>query len=471
MSSIQHLINVSGGKDSTAVYLRAIESGRPFRAVFADTGNEDRRVYDYVHELPHLTGGPAIETVRADFSQQLEQHRDYLIKAWPAELVAGRPGKWSFRPKRSAEAGMVPGAVLAPTTAMPEQGDVYDQWRAPIVERNGAWVWSAGFEPMSPDGAAEVVRIAAEMHKPTGNPFLDLCISKGRFPSRMAQFCTEELKTIPITTQVVGPMLKAGPVLQWLGIRAEESANRAKQLRFNRHESGCHVWRPIFDWTVQQVWDQHRRHGIKPNPLYALGMGRVGCMPCINCRKSELRNIADLFPEHIDRIRQWEQVVASANKRHSATFFPAVTDPTDVDRPGTYSRIDTLVEWSRTSRGGRQFDLFFQKQQGGGCTSDLGLCEVEMEAPYHPGEPSQDLVEPAAQLTRKAQVVQAMVEGARIVPGPSPGLLQLLDASGKILPAWQSALRSARTADDAPRSGRERAITAANVAHIGVRHA
>jgi len=92
-------------------------------------------------------------------------------------------------------------------------------------------------------------------------------------------------------------MLKAGPVLQWLGIRAEESANRAKQPRFNRHESGCQVWRPIFDWTVQQVWDQHRKHGIKPNPLYALGMGRVGCMPCINCRKSELRNIADLFPD------------------------------------------------------------------------------------------------------------------------------------------------------------------------------
>lgn len=37
--------------------------------------------------------------------------------------------------------------------------------------------------------------------------------------------------------------------------------------------------------------------------------------------------------------------------------------------------FDTLVEWSRTSRGGRQFDLFFQAQAGGGCTSELGLCE------------------------------------------------------------------------------------------------
>jgi len=46
MKKTQHLVNVSGGKDSTAVYLRAIELGRPFRAVFADTGNEDERVYE-----------------------------------------------------------------------------------------------------------------------------------------------------------------------------------------------------------------------------------------------------------------------------------------------------------------------------------------------------------------------------------------------------------------------------------------
>jgi 3'-phosphoadenosine 5'-phosphosulfate sulfotransferase (PAPS reductase)/FAD synthetase len=386
VTKIQHLVNVSGGKDSTAVYLRAIELGRPFRAVFADTGNEDQRVYDYVAELAHKTGGPEVETVRADFSRQLAQHREYLINEWPAELTAGRPGKWSFRRRRETQAEFEELAVavrtggtitwtMEPTIPKPDDGDVFDSWRAPIPDPNGAWVWTAGFHPMSTEEAAEVVRIAAALHEPTGNPFLDLCISKGRFPSRMAQFCTEELKTLPITTQVVGPMLKAGPVLQWLGIRAEESANRAKQARFNRHESGSMVWRPIFDWTIEQVWAQHRKHGIQPNPLYSLGMGRVGCMPCINCRKSELRNIADLFPGHIERIRQWEEVVASANKRRSATFFPAVTDPTDVERPGTYSRIDTLIEWSRTSRGGRQFDLFFQAQAGGGCTSDLGLCE------------------------------------------------------------------------------------------------
>jgi len=47
----QHLVSVSGGKDSTATYLLALESGRPFRAVFADTGNEHELTLEYVARL------------------------------------------------------------------------------------------------------------------------------------------------------------------------------------------------------------------------------------------------------------------------------------------------------------------------------------------------------------------------------------------------------------------------------------
>jgi len=307
---IQHLVNVSGGKDSTATYLLAMESGREFRAVFADTGNEHEWTYEFVATLHEKTGGPKVETVRADFAARLAKHREFILEDWPKQ----------------------------------------------------------GF-------SAEKVARAAALHTPTGNPYLDLCLLKGRFPSRMAQFCTEELKTIPITTQVVGPMLRSGQVLQWLGIRADESANRRKQSRFNRHESGSMVWRPIFRWTVDDVWAMHRKHGIDRNPLYDHGMGRVGCMPCINCKKSELRAVADNFPEHIDRIAAWEGLVAETSRRNSATYFPALTDPTDSDRPGTYSGIRQVLEWANTTRGGRQYGMFFDEQPGGGCDSDLGLCE------------------------------------------------------------------------------------------------
>lgn len=35
MLTVQNIVNISGGKDSTATYLLAIERGRPFRAVWA----------------------------------------------------------------------------------------------------------------------------------------------------------------------------------------------------------------------------------------------------------------------------------------------------------------------------------------------------------------------------------------------------------------------------------------------------
>lgn len=378
---IQHLANVSGGKDSTAVYLLAIESGRPFRAVFADTGNEHQAVYDYIADLPRLTGGPPIETVRADFTAQLARHRAYILAKWPAELVAGRQGRWLFAGRarfvidENDEGGFTEEVAMGPASAEPPIGDPFAAARAPVRDLNGTWVWKPGVPPLTPEAADSIVQEAAALNTPTGNPYLDLCVLKGRFPSRMAQFCTGELKEIPITTQVVLPMLKAGPVLQWLGIRADESRNRAKQPRYNRHDSGSTLWRPIFHWKVEDVWAKHHEHGIKPNPLYAMGMGRVGCMPCINCRKSELRTIAQQFPEHIDRVERWEVIVAKASKRGGANFFA----PGDPALAGTadFGSIRSAAEWSLTTRGGRQFGMFMDQQTGGGCSSDLGLCETE----------------------------------------------------------------------------------------------
>ena len=38
---VKHILSVSGGKDSTALLLWAIERGIDFQPVFADTGNEN----------------------------------------------------------------------------------------------------------------------------------------------------------------------------------------------------------------------------------------------------------------------------------------------------------------------------------------------------------------------------------------------------------------------------------------------
>lgn len=88
--------------------------------------------------------------------------------------------------------------------------------------------------------AEEIVLAALEALKPTGNPFLDLCIWKGRFPSRKAQFCTMELKRDPMLEQVVIPLMSPDNMLiSWQGVRADESINRRYLPECDEVGGGC----------------------------------------------------------------------------------------------------------------------------------------------------------------------------------------------------------------------------------------
>ena len=313
-----NIISVSGGKDSTALLLLAIErQADNMQAVFADTGNEHELTYDYVRYLEQATGVP-IRWVKADFKRQIEGKATYVREKWADKGVP----------------------------------------------------------------AANIERALAAL-KPTGNPFLDLCIWKGRFPSSKAAFCSEELKRNPIINQVQGPLLAAGDdVVSWQGVRRDESLRRRflieRELK-QTHKNGAELWnyRPILDWTADDAFAMHRKHGIKHNPLYERGMGRVGCMPCINCRKDELLEISKQFPEAIDRIREWEAAVAQASKRGGSTFFAAANqgDNITTDQAVAIANIDAVVAWSQTSRGGKQFDFIRIDNDGPACSSISGLCE------------------------------------------------------------------------------------------------
>lgn len=311
---MQHVVSVSGGKDSTATYCRAIERGLPFRAVAADTGNEHPATYEAVNTLHIKTGGPQIEWVKADFSRQIAGKRTFIEKNW--------------------EAHGVPADLVA--------------------------------------------RALAVLH-PTGNPFLDLCLWKGRFPSRKAQFCTQELKVTPIDENVTRPLMATGAtVISWQGVRASESEARKNLPPFQRLDvhadlpGRLYVFRPLLRVTsVEEVFAIARRHGVEPNPLYGWGLKRVGCFPCINCSKAELALVDSHFPEQIDRLEEWEAIVSEACKRGHATFFSIVNDPVmreewdalslageiPRDLAGAGFGVRRMVEWAKTDRGGRQYSL------------------------------------------------------------------------------------------------------------------
>lgn len=331
---VEHIVSVSGGKDSTALYLLAMERGRPFRAVFADTGNEHEWTYDFVRELPGKTGGPEIQWVKHDFSHEFARRRKHIVTKWPAEGI-------------------------------------------------------------SPDAIEAALRVM----RPSGNPFLDLCLLKGRFPSSQVRFCTEELKIRPMFEQVQKPILMAQrSIVSWQGVRAQESRARALLPKWQRIDATpykypmkpaelaqmgrarAYAYRPLINWSVEDVWEMHRRHGIVRNALYDNGMSRVGCMPCIMARKGEIRAIADIFPEHVERIAEWEAMVSAASHRgamngFAETFFPVNADPTfeTGDKPTIADGIRRRVEWSRTSDG-KQLDMMLMADFNTACNT-WGACE------------------------------------------------------------------------------------------------
>ncbi|NWB12412.1 phosphoadenosine phosphosulfate reductase family protein [Pseudomonas sp. G5001] len=320
--STQNIISVSGGKDSTATLLVAIALEAP-NLQAVFADTGNEHIQTYEY-LDYLEQATQtkITRVRTDFTQRIEGKRRFIETKWREQGVAER-----------------------------------------------------------------VVLAALDVLQSTGNPFLDLRIWKGRFPSRKAQFCTMELKRDPMFEQVILPLMGDGDmIMSWQGVRADESINRRYLPECDEEGGGLFNYRPILKWDIPAVFEAHGYMGIKPNPLYSQGMGRVGCMPCINCRKDELREIALRFPEVIDRIDQWERIVQQASKRGAATFFAG----SNAKHPkGSISNMTALevmeiasvrqaVEWFKTARGGIQYDLMISTDSTA-CSSAYGLCESAWE--------------------------------------------------------------------------------------------
>lgn len=318
--NVKHVISVSGGKDSLATLLIAIARVgiENLIAIFCDTGNEHDDTYAYLEYLEQ-TLGIKITRLKADFTEQLLAKRLFIARdVRTGRDKHGRRLRWSNKAKR---------------------------------------------------------RALAVMH-PSGNPFLDLCMWKGRFPSRKAQFCTQELKTNMAVEFQLSLMEAGHRVISWQGVRRDESQNRRNAKLYERVVGGLWIFRPIAFWTADMVFAFAAERGIKPNPLYLQGMGRVGCMPCINCRKDELRAIAARFPEHPARIADWERIVSACSKRGFSTFMADAHDAKDRRAIFADLNIWARIEWSKTSRGGKQFNLLdAEENTDGGCSSSYGLCD------------------------------------------------------------------------------------------------
>lgn len=189
---------------------------------------------------------------------------------------------------------------------------------------------------------------------------------KGIFPSRQKQFCTEYLKLVPAKRWCRDNVEAFGVAYErYAGVRCDES-NKRKGTPDRMWDDVFHCWLnyPIRCWTKDECFAVCKAAGEPINPLYTMGFGRVGCAPCINSGKEDVRQWAARFPEMIDKVRAWE-------RRVGKTFFMPVV-------PGMkINWVDDVVRWSRTERGGKQFSLPIVEAEAdrGECSSRYGLCE------------------------------------------------------------------------------------------------
>ena len=220
--------------------------------------------------------------------------------------------------------------------------------------------------------------------------FVDMAVKKMRFPSTMARFCTSELKVIPMIDYILSQN-DSFIIIQ--GIRARESAARARydtecsyfKEYFNNEIKGLYhkravldwckthdasVLRPIFHWTAQEVIDYILANGQRPNPLYERGFSRVGCFPCIMCRKREIQLISkDMWAAQ--RLVDAENKMKECTKNGSTFFSPKYIPKQFCEK--AYPTIQEVFNY--VNRDDAQLDLF-EPEGGYSCMSVYhGLCE------------------------------------------------------------------------------------------------
>ncbi|BDB13363.1 phosphoadenosine phosphosulfate reductase family protein [Acidithiobacillus ferrooxidans] len=323
-----HIISLSGGKDSTATLLVALARlpKSAIQPVFADTGNEHPATYEYLNYLESHLGLP-ITRLTPDFSRQIAEKRRFIaMDRRTGRDKRGAKLRWSNRRKREALAEL----------------------------------------------------------RPSGNPFLDLCMLKGMFPSNRSRFCTDYLKK-QVFVSFVDDMAQSGQrVVVWQGIRRDESDKRKNARLFERVGPGFYYFRPLIHWTTAGVFRFLDEKGVRPNPLYA-SLGRVGCAPCVYANKKDLRALFALEdgPAILDKIRDWETRVSACSKTGRAAFFHGkelagarlgkVHPLVFWDR----HRIDAIKHWSEkpTRFNAGDWDGFEAPEVEFSCSSEWGLCE------------------------------------------------------------------------------------------------
>ncbi|WP_405079931.1 phosphoadenosine phosphosulfate reductase family protein [Pectobacterium carotovorum] len=376
------LVNFSAGKDSTTTATIAHHLfGNRVRSVMADTDNEHELTIGFARNIHNQIGSNPVEVVKRIYTEaEFAKRRERVIAGW--------------KKKQTIRLGAYRGVVMP---SLARSDTKFGQAWLKTAER-----WGIEFETAL-DAALSVLH-------PSGNSFLDAALLHGQFPQLRNRFCTDELKIQIVFDAVIKPLTDEGEVVvQWSGVRAQESTKRAAYKRFdkdNRDPDFLYNFLPIHQWTAADVFALHKYFGIKPNPLYLQGADRVGCMNCVLCNKQEIAETAARWPEYQERHKAWERKVRLASRwvhwmsvgtfdqawmramgvkrlGNEKQIYGLEPDIQNIDWSGFYGprggmgspSVDEVVEWAKTGRGGKVYDLVKASIDTEVCSSRYGLCE------------------------------------------------------------------------------------------------
>lgn len=161
--------------------------------------------------------------------------------------------------------------------------------------------------------------------------------------SLAVRWCSAYLK-IDVGARLLNtePRFREGKTLVVTGERAQESACRARYAAFEPHRSdnrdGERVhrfidqWRPIHQWSEEEVWAALRRHNVNPHPSYHVGFGRMSCMKCIFGSANQWATVAFIDPKGFDVIADYEvEFNSTIHRKLSVREQAAKGKPYDAD--------------------------------------------------------------------------------------------------------------------------------------------
>jgi 3'-phosphoadenosine 5'-phosphosulfate sulfotransferase (PAPS reductase)/FAD synthetase len=183
-------------------------------------------------------------------------------------------------------------------------------WEHPLT-----YAYVEQINSMCLDGALQYLR--SEVYE----DFLECCVANSMFPTGAARFCTRDLKIQPLQAFIEA---QDDEVTIYQGIRADESEKRARacDVEYCNEAGGYAIHRPLLLWTAQQVFAWLAAHGIEPNPLYRMGLSRVGCWPCVLANLRDMKAYLFATPEIKPRLIEAELRMRERTGSETRTFFP-----------------------------------------------------------------------------------------------------------------------------------------------------